>query len=45
MGSGLGWLACDWLSMGAGRSQHYYGGLDCGLPLVASWQHNANAKC
>jgi len=20
-------------------------GLDCGLPLVAFWQHNANAKC
>jgi len=28
-----------------GRSQHYCGGLDCGLPLVAFWQHNANAKC
>jgi len=28
-----------------GRSQHYCGRLDCGLPLVAFWQHNANAKC
>jgi len=28
-----------------GRSQHYCGGLHCGLPLVAFWQHNANAKC
>jgi len=28
-----------------GRSQHYCGGLDCGLPLVAFWQQNANAKC
>jgi len=28
-----------------GRSQHYSGGLDCRLPLVAFWQHNANAKC
>jgi len=28
-----------------GRSQHYCGGLDCGLPLVAFWQHNANAQC
>jgi len=26
-----------------GRSQHYCGGLDYGLPLVAFWQHNANA--
>jgi len=28
-----------------GRSQHYCGGLHCGLPLVAFWHHNANAKC
>jgi len=28
-----------------GRSQHYCGGLLCGLPLVAFWQHNANAEC
>jgi len=28
-----------------GRSQHYCGGLDCGLPLVAFWQQQANAKC
>jgi len=26
-----------------GRSQHYCGSLECGLPLVAFWQ--ANAKC
>jgi len=40
------WLA-GWLVIGRrrGRSQHYCGGLDCGLPLVAFWQHNANAKC
>jgi len=43
MRSGRGWLAGDWPSTGA--SQHYYGGLDCGLPLMAFWQHNANAKC
>jgi len=30
---------------GRGRSQHYCGGLDCGLPMVAFWRHNANAKC
>jgi len=24
---------------------HYYGGLDCGLPLMAFWQQKANAKC
>jgi len=35
------WLAGD----RRGRSQHYCGGLDCGIPLVAFWQHNANAKC
>ena len=28
-----------------GRSQHYCGSLDCGLPLGAFWQHKANAKC
>jgi len=28
-----------------GRSQQYFSSLDCGLPLVAFWQHNANAKC
>jgi len=39
-----GWLAGDWPLM-RGRSQHYCGGLDCGLPLVAFWQHNANSKC
>jgi len=39
MGSGHSWLAED-----GGRSQHYCGGLHCGLPLVAFWQHNANAK-
>jgi len=27
-----------------GRSHHYCGGLDCGFPLVAFWQHNENAK-
>jgi len=27
-----------------GRSQHYCSGLDCGLPMVAFWRHNANAK-
>jgi len=27
-----------------GRSQHYCGSLDCGLPL-AFWQQKANAKC
>ena len=36
-----------WLVTGGwrGRSQHYCSGLDCRLPLVAFWQHNANAKC
>jgi len=38
-------LACRWLAVDGGRSQHYCGSLDCGLPLVAFWQHNANAKC
>ena len=38
MGSGRGWLAGDWPST-EGRSQHYCGGLDCGLPLMAFWQH------
>jgi len=28
-----------------GRSQHYCGGLVCGLPMVAFWRHKANAKC
>jgi len=28
-----------------GRSQHYCVGLDCGLSLMAFWQHNANTKC
>jgi len=28
-----------------GVSQHYCSGLDCGLPLGAFWQHNANTKC
>jgi len=35
----------QWLAVNGGRSQYYCGGLDCGLPLVAFWQHNANAKC
>ena len=37
-----------WLVTGrrrAGRSQHYCGGLGCGLPLLAFWQHFANTKC
>jgi len=36
-----------WLVTGRrrGRSQHYCDGLDCGLPMVAFWRHNANAKC
>jgi len=28
-----------------GRSQHYCGGPDCGLPLMTFWQQKANAKC
>jgi len=36
------WLAGRWPAV---ASQHYCGGLDCGLPLEAFWQHNANAKC
>jgi len=28
-----------------GRSQHYCGGQDYGLPLVSFWQQKANAKC
>jgi len=28
-----------------GPSQHYCGGLDCGLPLMVFWQQKANAKC
>jgi len=38
----------SWLVTGrqwGGRSQHYCGGLDCGLPMVGFWRHNANAKC
>ena len=34
-----------WLAGDGGRSQHYWGGLDCGLPLMAFWQQKANAKC
>jgi len=30
------WLAGGWLDIDGGRSQHYCGGLDCGLTLVAS---------
>jgi len=41
MESGRGWLASDWPSTGGVLN----GGLDCGLPLVAFWQHNVNAKC
>jgi len=32
------WLAGRWLAVDCG-------GLDCGLPLLAFWQHHANAKC
>jgi len=39
------WLAGRWLAVDGGRSQHYCGGLDCGLAMVAFWWHNANAKC
>jgi len=39
------WLAGRWVAVDGGRSQHYCGGMDCGLLLVAFWQHNANAKC
>jgi len=28
-----------------GHSQHYCGGLDCGLPLMAFWQQKVNVKC
>jgi len=28
-----------------GRSQHYCGRLDCGLPLMAFWQQKAKATC
>jgi len=28
------WLARRWLAVDGGRSQHYCGGLDCGLPLA-----------
>jgi len=34
-----------WSAFDGGRSQHYCGSLDCGLPLVAFWQQKANAKC
>jgi len=27
-----------------GCFQHYCGSLDCGLPTVAFWRHNVNAK-
>jgi len=40
------WLACRWLAVDGGRSQHYCGGLDCGLPLMAfcqqKWTQNAS---
>jgi len=39
------WLAGRWLAVDGGCSQHYCGGLDCGLPMVAFWRHNMNAKC
>jgi len=39
------WLAGRRLAVDGGRSQHYCGGLDCGLPRVAFWQQKANAKC
>jgi len=39
------WLARRWLGVEGGRSQHYCGGLDCGLPVVAFCTQNANAKC
>jgi len=38
------WLAGQWLAVERGRSQHYCGSLDCGLPMVAFWRHNSNAK-
>jgi len=38
------WLASRWLAVDGGRSQHYCGRLDCRLPLVAFWQHNANTN-
>jgi len=46
MGSGRGWLAGDWLSTGAFSTLLRRPGLRASsLPLVAFWQHNANAKC
>jgi len=39
------WLARRWLAVDGGRSQHYCGGLDCGLLLVAFSQEKANTKC
>jgi len=38
-------LADRRLAVDGGRSQHYCGGLDCGLSMVAFWQHYTNAKC
>jgi len=32
------WLSGRWLAVDGVRSQHYCGGLDCGLPLLALWQ-------
>jgi len=44
--SGRGWLAGDWPSTGGVLNiTAACGGLDCGLPMVAFWRHNANAKC
>jgi len=33
------WMAGRSLAVDGGRSQHYCGGLDCGLPMVVFWQH------
>jgi len=44
MGSGRCWLAGDLPSTGGVLSINC-GGLDCGLPMVAFWRNNANAKC
>ena len=38
------WLARRWLAVDGGRSQHYCGGLDCGLPLMAFWQQKSERK-
>ena len=40
-----GWLAGDWPSTGDVLNITAAAWTDCGLPLVASWQHSANAKC